>query len=1692
MSGNMHTVEEHDACGVGFVARLDAVPSHAVVEDAITALSRLAHRGGSGCGPENADGAGLLLPLPRAFMQRVWQTFCPVLPEHYGVGHFFLPRDENQRGQVETLTERIFAEHGLKTMGWRDTPSRDELLQEKARLVRPVIRQLLVTPQGAAGPGAEDAAGPGAKDAESFERVLYLARRHLERAVREELLRPPSEFHVASLSSHSIVYKGMLPGGKLAAFYPDLASRDFTAHFAIFHERFSTNTQPAWRLAQPFRCLAHNGEINTLHCNKAAMAAREPLLHSPLFGEYNQYVTPVLEQSGSDSAMLDNALELLLQGGRSLPHAAMMLVPEAFGRDFIMGEDKRAFYEYHAAFMEPWDGPSALVFTDGCRRIGAMLDRNALRPCRYVITRDGLFLLASEAGVLDLPENRIARRGRLQPRRMLLVDFARRRVVTDAECKGRVIYAKPYRHWVREKSITLRDLPLPAAAQSLSSESIGQPPAQPTGQSTGQPPGQPTAANELLRQQHLYGFSKEDLTDILIPMGQNAQEPIASMGQDTPLAILSQEPQLLFSYLKQRFAQVTNPPIDPLREGLVMSLTGFAGRRGNLLEETPEHYSLLRLANPLLFPEDINRLAAAQNPHVRMATIPMLFPVPAPGAHGNKRSKQTGPAPGKNSAPDATQNAGGGEALEQALAVMCAKADAALSGHNGSGATLILLSDAAADAGHAPIPSLLAVSALHHHLLRNKRRHACGILVDTGEAREVMHLAQLIAFGASAVHPRLAFATLDALALSGELGPGNTALKARNAYATAIQKGLLKTFSRMGISTLRSFMGGQGFEALGFGEELVERYFTGLPSRIGGIGLEEIATDALARHCMAYPGMAYPADKTANARLKRIAEQCGHTSDRQPETTNAVLPRSPAGALPGPPELPELAELADLEDKGRHRHRNNGEKHLWSPAAIRALHKAVRDNDPESYRIYADESDRQTQRPVTLRGLLRFAESSITPVPLDAVEPESAILRRFVGAAMSLGSISPEAHAAIAVAFNRAGGRSNCGEGGEAPERLLPLPGNDSARSRVRQIASGRFGVTATYLVQADEIQIKMAQGAKPGEGGQLPAHKVLPEIARVRHTIPGVTLISPPPHHDIYSIEDLAQLIYDLKRLHPAARISVKLVAGTQLGPIACGVAKAGADSILISGHDGGTGASPRSAIAHVGLPWELGLAETQAVLVNNGLRERVLLQTDGQLRTGKDLAVAALLGADEFGFGASLLVALGCCMLRVCHLGTCSVGIATQDLKLRAKFQGKAEHVERFLRFLAADLRGHMAKLGFRTVDEMIGRADLLEPIPLPPPASSVEECAAAGRVSAGRAKFQPRKLVALDLRPLLIRTRKDSALKLSDAADKTVPNRINIPDKPEGKIESRTIASPPPQSDRGNALPESPLDAAMLAAVMPGVRAAVPSRFEGLAHNTDRAVCAALSGEIARLYPDAGLPPGSVEITLRGSVGQSAGAFLMRGITLNIKGEANDYVGKGLSGGIIAVSPTDGAPDKEARSGLADEQAVIGNVALYGATSGEAYFAGTAGERFAVRNSGAQAVVEGVGDHACEYMTGGVVVVLGSTGYNFAAGMSGGVAYVFDRSEHFQTRCNMDGVDLESVWRQRDVLLLRSLLTRHVRHTGSPLAASVLEDWNASLPLFLKVTPIEYQRALARMKQNEGARAESIAATEEVYHP
>ena len=1552
---------EHDACGVGFVARPDARPSHALVEEAVLALGRMSHRGGSGCGPGTADGAGLLLPLPRPFVERVFSPLCGGnVPERCAVGQLFLPQDPEVRARVEAVIEAVLPEHGLRRLARRDVPIRPEVLQPHALAVMPQLTQIAVAPTA-----------DFAEDTCAFERRLFIARRHLERAVVERKACPPGDFHIACLSASSIVYKGMIAGGRLADFYPDLEAPDFAVHYAIFHERYSTNTRSVWRLAQPFRCLAHNGEINTLAANREAMRVREPLLASPLFGERMRHVLPILDESGSDSAMLDNALELLLHAGESPVHAAMTLLPEPFGSSFIMGEDKRAFYEYHAALMEPWDGPAALVFTDGISHIGAVLDRNALRPARWCRTTDGLFLLASEAGVFDIPAGRTAERGRLHPRRMLMVDFEQGRVIPDAECKSREIYARPYRHWVREQGVALADLPLPAGRRDV--------PEAPDSASA-------EAGKCLERDLCLHGIEREAIENILAPMARDAQEPIRSMGLDTPLAVLSGKPRPLFAYFKQRFAQVTNPPIDPLREGTVMSLSGFAGRQGNLLNPGPEHYGRLRLSHPLLFPADMERLRASEHPAVVARTIPMLFTAQAEI-----------PAPARNSAQDPAQtpetcSANPGGRLEVGLEALYTEAKRRIA----AGATLLILSDAEADANRAPIPSLAAVSFLHSRLTAAGLRHACGLVVESGEVLEVMHIAQLTAFGADAVYPRLAFSLLDSPRLGKALGPSVSAREARRNYAVAVQKGLLKTISRMGISTLRGFRSGRGFEALGLGPELMERCFPGTPSRIGGIGFAELARETLVRHASAFAASVEPVVGSGSSGRK----------ERGPRA--------------------------------------------WTPQAVRLLHEAARKDDAQAYREFAALCDGRGRAPVVLRDLLEFAPHPASgPVPIEEVEPAEAILRRFVGAAMSFGSISLEAHRTVAEAFNRVGGRSNCGEGG------LPAGVPEAAQSKIRQIASGRFGVDAAYLVGAEEIQIKMAQGAKPGEGGQLPAHKVTAEIAKARHTVPGVTLISPPPHHDIYSIEDLAQLIYDLKRLHPAGRVSVKLVAGPNIGTIAAGVAKAGADGILVSGHDGGTGASPRSAVEHVGLPWELGLAETHAALVHSGLRGGLRLQVDGLLRTGRDLAVAALLGADEFGFGTAALVSLGCCMLRVCHLGTCPIGVAAQDPRLRAKFPGRTEHLERYLRFVAEDLRGYMAGMGFRTLDEMIGRADGLRQVSFSDAAGEGENAEISDLLRA--------KTARLDLGALLLPAPDFRTATMSDVC-----------------LDDRSAGG----SGAVDSFADTPLEAAMLQTLLPPLRNGKSGRFQGFVRNTDRAVGVRLAGEVAKLHGSEGLRGATLDIHLYGTAGQSLGAFLPHGVSLTVEGEANDYAGKGLCGGRLVVIP----PERRPRRG--GGTAAVGNVALYGATAGTFFAAGSAGGRFAVRNAGASAVVEGVGDHACEYMTGGVVVVLGQTGSNFAAGMSGGAAFVFDRSEQFQTRCNLDGVDLESVRLLEDVALLRELLTRHHEATGSAAAAEILDDWEACLPLFLKVAPIEHRRSLARMRSGEDPHAEHSAATEEVY--
>ncbi|MBN2451133.1 MAG: glutamate synthase large subunit [Lentisphaeria bacterium] len=1499
---------DRDSCGVGFVAALDGVPRVDLVKDAVQVLVNLEHRGAVGGDKATGDGAGLLVGLPDVFLRRECKSRGFALPMvgQYGVGMVFLPRAAEVAASCRGTLERICSLEGLRLLGWRDVPIEPSGLGDFSLTTMPAFRQVFVD--------------RGGLEAADFERRMMVVRRLAERQIGQWRDADASQFYIASFSARTLVYKGMLTGTQLRTFFPDLGDPDFTSAFAIVHQRYSTNTLPNWKLAQPFRMLAHNGEINTLRGNANRMRAREAVLRSRRFGEDLAKVLPVIDESGSDSAQADNVLELLVMAGRSLPHAAMMMVPEAWGSKYHMSQDKRAFYEYHSAFMEPWDGPAALVFTDG-RYIGATLDRNGLRPARYTVTSEGVMVLASETGVLDIAPESIRSRGRLQPGRMLLIDLEQNRIVPDREIKAAVSRTRPYRHWVKDNRIELRGLGMPSDL-----------------------PSEPEASLRL--KQRVFGYTEEELMMVIGPMASQGQEAVGSMGNDVPLAVLSRRPQLLFEYFKQLFAQVTNPPIDPLREELVMSLMSYVGQERNLLEETPEHCRMLKLHHPILTPEDMVRLRGADNPDTAVADLAMLFPAGS-----------------------------GGAGLKAALGELCAAAARAVR----DGARLLILTDRGMGRDRVPIPALLAASGLHHYLIRRGLRTQAGILVESGEIREVIHVAMMVAFGANAVCPHVAFGTVRRLAEEGLLNPAVQPNAAVDNYIAALKKGLLKTLSRMGISTIRSFLGSQIFEAVGLGSDLVETYFTGTASRVGGIGLDELAEEACSRHRDAF--------EAAEGR----------------------------------------STLLDIG--GNYHTRRGGERHLWTPEAISALQQAVRQQDYGLFQRYCQAMNDQATQRVTLRSMLEFVPA--TPVPLDAVEPVESIVRRFVVSAMSFGSISQEAHEAIAIGMNRLGARSNCGEGGEDPARYAPGAGGDRM-SRVKQVASGRFGVTTDYLLHADELQIKMAQGAKPGEGGQLPGHKVSADIARVRHTTPGVTLISPPPHHDIYSIEDLAQLIYDLKCVNPRARVSVKLVSEVGVGTIAAGVAKARADMVLIAGHDGGTGASPLTAIKHAGLPWELGLAETQHALRLNGLRDRIRVQVDGQLRTGRDLAIALLLGAEEFGFATVVLVTLGCVMMRKCHSNTCPVGVATQDPRLRARFSGRPEYVECFFRFLAEDLRGVMAELGFRGVDEMVGHSERLRFVPAP----------------------DHPKTAGLDFSRLLA-----------------------APERPES-IALRCART-------GFFEPVSCFDDALIEACRDAIEEGRPVHLEMPIRNIHRSVGARLSQEVVRRHGPAGLPDGAIELVFTGSAGQSLGAFLAPGLGITVHGDANDYLAKGMSGGLIVVRPH---PASSIRPG---ENIIAGNVILYGATGGQVYLNGQAGERFAVRNSGALAVVEGVGDHGCEYMTGGTVVVLGATGDNFAAGMSGGIAYVYDQSGLFDTRCNLDMVDLESVWNWDDVQTLRSLIARHAELTGSEMAREILANWDNRLPYFVKVLPIDYRRVLERMKDREDRESETLSATEEVYH-
>jgi glutamate synthase (NADPH/NADH) large chain len=1497
---------ERDSCGVGFVVNVDGTRSNHIIRQALEVLWNMNHRGACGCDPESGDGAGILMQIPQEFLRRECREIGLELPTpgDYAVGMVFLPPNPLHRQQCQEVFERIVQQEGHRLLGWRDVPVDSAAIGSVAHQAEPVIRQVFI------------GRNPALQTEADFERKLYVLRRLTASTVESLGIEDAHYYYVPSLSSVTVVYKGQLTARQVDQYYLDLKDPLLKSALALVHSRFSTNTFPSWKLAHPFRYLAHNGEINALRGNRNWMRARTQTLASDLLGNDLQKLFPVVTETGSDSATLDNALEFLVAGGRSLTHAIMMLIPEAWNQHCQMGPDKRAFYEYHACMMEPWDGPAAVAFTDG-KSIGAILDRNGLRPARYVVTKENLVIMASEVGVLDIPPEEIVSKGRLQPGKLFLVDTVQGRIVDDAELKERVVQRGSYGQWLEANRIRLKDLPNPELPQ-------------------------PGDAQMMLVHQKAFGYTAEDLRLLMAPMARDGEEAVGSMGTDTPLAVLSNQPQLLYNYFKQLFAQVTNPPIDSIREELVMALDTYLGSEQNLLAETPEHCRMVHLTTPILTDTELEKIRRISVGGFRAVTLPMLFPV----AEGEK-------------------------GLEPAVGELCQKASEAIR----DGYSILILSDRGINNEWAPIPSLLAVSGVHHHLVREGTRTKASLVVESGEARETMHFALLIGYGAGAVNPYLAFATLTDMVRQRLFPEEITVEKAHHNYIKSINKALLKVIAKMGISTIQSYRGAQIFEAIGLSSSLVDRFFTGTASRVEGVGIETIAREALLRHQKAYPN--------------------------------------------------RWSEDSLLEAGGQYQWRREGEFHLFNPESIARLQHAVRQGSFQTYREYASLINNQSRNLCTLRGLFKFKKEN--SIPIEEVEPAKEIVKRFTTGAMSFGSISKEAHENLAIAMNRIGGKSNTGEGGEDSERFRRDPNGDLRRSAIKQVASARFGVTTEYLVNADDLQIKMAQGAKPGEGGQLPGHKVDKVIARVRNATPGVSLISPPPHHDIYSIEDLAQLIFDLKNVNPQARISVKLVAEVGVGTVAAGVAKAHADVVLISGHDGGTGASPLTSIKHAGIPWELGLAETQQVLVMNDLRGRIVVQTDGQLKTGRDVAIAALLGAEEFGFATAPLVASGCIMMRKCHLNTCPVGVATQDPVLRKRFAGKPEHVINYFFYVAEELREIMSELGFSRVIDMIGHAEMLD----------VQE--AIDHWKAG----------GMDLSSILHKPHAPSRI-----ATHCVTNQ-----------------------DHGI---EGVLDRQLLEWCRPALGHLTPIQLDIPIRNTQRAVGAMLSGEIAKRYGSKGLPEDTIIIKFTGSAGQSFGAFLARGVTLTLEGDANDYVGKGLSGGKMIAYPPKESPF------VPEVNILIGNTVLYGATSGEAYFRGVAGERFAVRNSGAHAVVEGVGDHGCEYMTGGVVVVLGRTGRNFAAGMSGGIAFVLDEQGVFPFLCNMAMVDLEPVAAVEDVATLRTLVERHAQFTGSTPARRVLEEWDSLLPKFLKVMPKDYRRSLLQLEQEriQAARLEQEA--------
>ncbi len=1496
---------EHDSCGVGFVVNVNGERSHQIVIDGITILKNLAHRGAVGGDSKTGDGAGMLLQIPHDFFVKESKKLGFNLPQEdtYGVAKLFLPMDPAKREIIHKIIETSVKAEGGIIIGWRDVPARPDCLGDMARNIMPYMGQVFVSFDTLEG--------------EVLERKLYITRKVIENEAKNQGF-TIDDFYIPSFSCRTITYKGMFVAPQFEYFYPDLSDPDFKSALSLVHQRYSTNTFPSWPLAHPFRCIAHNGEINTLRGNINKMIARERALSSPLYGDDIRKLLPVVELNMSDSGIFDNAFELLARTGRSIEHAMMMMVPEAFGAKYHISEDKRAFYEYHASIMEPWDGPAAIGFTDGIR-IGATLDRNGLRPGRYVITKSGKVVVASEVGVLDIAPEDVLQKGRLAPGKMFLVDTSKNRIVYDNEIKSNISRRKPYRRWLEQNKIELKGLfEVPGPVEF--------------------------DRDTLHHREWIFGYTLEDIKIQLLGMAESGQEAVNSMGNDAALAALSDRSQLLYNYFKQLFAQVTNPPIDPYRENLVMSLMSFIGREGNLLDETPLHCHQLKLPHPVLSNDDMAKLHNVDIEGYRSCVLPMLFNV-SEGESG----------------------------LEKAIDSLCKLAETKVD----EGHTLIILSDRGVDESNAPIPALLATAAVHHHLIKTQKRQMTGLIIETGEARDVMHFATLIGFGASAINPYLAF---EIIAEQKKLGRLTGRLETLfEQYITAIKKGLLKVMSKMGISTIRSYRGAQIFEAVGLNETFVDKYFPGTSSRIGGIGIDIVAKETLMRH-------------------------------------KAAFSKDDIG-------------LESLDSGGNVHLRKFSEKHLYSAEAITNIHKAVRETNYDAYKLYANHINDTSKNLCTLRGLFSFRKRDA--IPLDEVEPVESIVKRFVSSAMSFGSISKEAHESIAIAMNRLGAASNSGEGGEDEERYNLLPNGDSRKSMIKQVASGRFGVTSNYLVNSRELQIKMAQGAKPGEGGQLAGLKVDDVIAKVRHSTPGVTLISPPPHHDIYSIEDLAQLIFDLKNANPQARISVKLVAEVGVGTVAAGVAKGKADMVLISGHDGGTGNSPISSIKHAGIPWEIGLAETQQTLVMNRLRDRIRVQVDGQMRTGRDIVIAALLGAEEYGFGTASLVSLGCLMMRKCHVNTCPVGVATQDPKLRAKFDGKPEHLMNFMKFVAQDTREIMANLGFRTIDEMVGRVDVLN-------VNDVIDHWKANGLDFSKVLAAPVVPEGGSLR-CTSKQEHDFSLSIDD----------KLVEKAKNAIDNK-----------------------------------VPVQIEMPIKNCNRTVGSTLSSEVSKKYGGKGLPADTIKCKFTGSAGQSFGAFLAPGITFELEGDANDYFGKGLSGGRMIVYPHHKSTFRP------HNNIITGNVNLFGATSGEIYINGMAGERFAVRNSGATAVVEGVGDHGCEYMTGGVVVVLGRTGINFAAGMSGGIAFVLDEDQLFDTKCNLEMVDVEPVLNENDRALLKRQIENHVKYTNSEHATRILRDWTEMLPQFVKVMPIDYRKALERLKKAEAKETEVVSITEEVY--